>query len=168
MNVDRVAVARLTRTRGIRGEIVGIALTSHIERLESLGEVVLEVEGKQHTLAVEHVWFHDGRPVFKFHGVDSIEEAETWKGAVVLAERLPVPEGEYAFADLIGCAVAEDGRDVGVVEGLEEYGGPPLLKVRRPDGREILIPFARSICREIDIAQRKIRVVLPEGLSDLP
>jgi ribosomal 30S subunit maturation factor RimM len=35
------------------------------------------------------------------------------------------------------------------------------------DGREILVPFARAICREIDVAGKIIRVQLPEGLADL-
>ena len=59
-------------------------------------------------------------------------------------------------------------KPIGVVTGVEEYGGPPLLQVEAADGREILIPFARSICREIDVAAKIIRVELPEGLLELP
>ena len=57
-------------------------------------------------------------------------------------------------------------RTVGVVTEVEEYGGAPLLKVEAADGREILIPFARSICKEIDVASKTIRVELPEGLLE--
>ncbi len=63
---------------------------------------------------------------------------------------------------------AASGAPVGVVKGVEEYGGPPLLRVEAADGREILVPFARSICREIDVAAKTIRVELPEGLRELP
>ena len=59
------------------------------------------------------------------------------------------------------------GRVLGVVEDWQEYGGPPLLQVKAQDGREILIPFAKAICREIDVAGRRIGVDLPEGLDDL-
>jgi ribosomal 30S subunit maturation factor RimM len=31
----------------------------------------------------------------------------------------------------------------------------------------LLIPFARSICKQIDPAARRIAVELPEGLKDL-
>jgi ribosomal 30S subunit maturation factor RimM len=54
-----------------------------------------------------------------------------------------------------------------VVTGWQEYGGPGLLEVERPDGGRILVPFARSICTEIDLEARSIRVDLPEGLEDL-
>jgi 16S rRNA processing protein RimM len=133
---------------------------------------------------VERVWYHDRRPVLKFEGMDSISDAEPWEGADILVEesqKAQPEEGEYSHADLIGCTLvsgsvpgAGEGaageeweRTVGVVRGIEEYGGTPLLKVEATDGREILVPFARSICREIDVAHKIIRVQLPEGLMDL-
>ena len=119
-------------------------------------------------MRVEEVWRHDGRPVFKFEGIDSISDAEKWEGAELLvpaSEVEPPEEGAYSYAELVGCRVVGD-REVGVVMEVEEYGGAPLLKVEAADGREILIPFARSICREIDVASKTIRVELPEGLLE--
>ncbi len=106
--------------------------------------------------------------MFKFAGIDSIGDAEAWAGADVLvpeSERAAPGEGEYSHADLIGCSLMGEAR-VGMVVGVEEYSGPPLLRVEATDGREILVPFARSICREIDVAAKIIRVELPEGLLD--
>ena len=76
-------------------------------------------------------------------------------------------EGEYSHADLIGCTRDVDRRPSRSAwfEGVEDYGGPPLLQVEAADGREILVPFARSICREIDVAAKMIRAELPEGLT---
>jgi 16S rRNA processing protein RimM len=131
--------------------------------------VVLQSEGRQRPSEIEQVWNHDGRPVFKFAGIDSISDAEAWAGADILvpeSERAQPEAGEYSHADLIGCSVIAD-RPIGVVKGIEEYGGPPLLKIEAMDGREILVPFAHSICREIDVAAKIIRVELPEGLLDL-
>jgi 16S rRNA processing protein RimM len=165
-----ITVGRLFRVRGNRGELVGEIYSSQFGRAEKLKQVVLEVEGRRRPCEVERVWNHDGRPVFKFTGIDSISEAEPWAGADVLvseAERAMPEAGEYSHADLIGCNVVADQVRIGVVKGVEEFGGPPLLKVDREDGREILVPFARAICREIDVGAKIIRVELPEGLLDL-
>ncbi len=119
-------------------------------------------------MQVEETWRHDGRPVFKFEGIDSISDAEKWEGAEMLvpaSEVEPPEEGAFSYADLVGCKVVGDA-EVGVVTEVEEYGGAPLLKVEAADGREILIPFARSICKEIDVASKTIRVELPEGLLE--
>jgi len=53
---------------------------------------------------------------------------------------------------------------IGVVRSIEEYGGPAVLKLETPAGAELLVPFARAICREIDTGQKVIRAWLPEGL----
>ncbi len=117
------------------------------------------------------MWVHDlADSVFKFAGIDSMDQAEEWSGADILvpeAERVRAEEGEFFHVDLIGCKVIGL-EPIGVVTAVEEFGGPPLLKVEAPDGRQILIPFALSICREIDVAAKVIRVELPEGLLELP
>lgn len=119
---------------------------------------------------VENVWRHGDRLVFKFRGVDSISAAEPLSGAEVAIppeERAALPEGEYYQSDLVGYTViTRQGDSIGTVQGWQEYGGPPLLEVNA-HGREVLIPFARSICVEIDGPNRRIVVELPEGLTDL-
>jgi 16S rRNA processing protein RimM len=165
-----IVVGRLIRVRGNRGELLGEIYSSKPGRAEKLKEVTLELNGRRWAATMEQVWNHDGRPVFKFAGVDSISDAEGWAGADILvaeSEREPVEDGEYSHADLIGCTVRAGDAVIGVVAGVEEFGGPPLLKVEAQGGREVLIPFARAICREIDVGRKVIRVELPEGLTDL-
>jgi 16S rRNA processing protein RimM len=163
-----IVIGRLFRPRGNRGELLGEIDSSKPGRAEKLKDVMLEANGRKRAAQIEQVWYHDGRPVFKFAGIDSISDAEVWAGAEVLvpeSEREATEDGEYSHTDLIGCSLIGDA-PVGIVVGVEEYGGPPLLRVEATDGREILVPFARSICREIDVAAKIIRVELPEGLLD--
>lgn len=164
-----VAVGRLIRPRGNRGELIAEIYSSQPGRAEKLKDVVLETGGRRRPAQVETVWYHDGRPILKFSGIDSISEAEAWAGADVLvseSERARPAEDEFSHADLIGCRVIADS-EIGTVAGVEDYGGAPLLRVETPEGRELLIPFARSICQEIDVAAKTIHVELPEGLLDL-
>jgi 16S rRNA processing protein RimM len=171
-----VAIGVLGKTRGNRGELLAVALAGRPERFEGLQRVWLfggnpAVAGGT-PYEVESVWLHDGRPVLKFRGVDTISDAEMLTGAEIrlpFADRLPLEEGEVYQADLIGCEVLEraNGERLGAVTRLQESGGPGLLEVKTPDGGELLIPFARSICVEIDVAARRILVELPEGLKEL-
>jgi 16S rRNA processing protein RimM len=167
---DWIAVGRLVRTRGNRGELLGEIYSGQAGRGEKLKDVMLERGGRRRASAVERLWYHGGRPVFKFAGIDSISDAEPWEGAEVLVasgDRVVPGEGEYLHADLIGCTVLCGEARLGVVTGIEEYGGPPLLKVESGNGREILIPFAGAICREIDVGRKIICVELPEGLTEI-
>jgi len=132
--------------------------------------VALEKAGRRLEVDVERIWRHDGRPVFKFSGLDSISAAEEWAGADVLVpadQGVRLEAGEYTHADLIGCRVESAEGVIGTVRGVEDFGGAPLLAVEALDGREILVPFARSICKEIDVAAKVIRADVPEGLLEL-
>jgi 16S rRNA processing protein RimM len=147
-----VSIGRLFRVRGNRGELAGELDSRQPDREKSLEEVALEANGRRAVFRVEEVWRHQGRPVFKFEGIDSISDAEAWERAEILVrseDLAPLGEGEYSYADLVGSRVVRtNGEPLGVVKAVEEYGGPLLLNVETPDGREI-------------------RVELPEGLEDL-
>ena len=122
-------------------------------------------------MEVERTWLHGEHVIFKFKGVDTISDAERLAGADVLIplEDRPAAEpGEYYRADLLGCEVFDDeGRLLGVVADWQETGGTPLVEVCSPEGKELLIPFAKSIFTRIDPAAKRIEVNLPEGLLDL-
>jgi 16S rRNA processing protein RimM len=161
-----ITVARLGRTRGNRGEITAVGFTSKPERFQHLREVHLFGSGERRE--VEGTWFHDGTLIFKFRGVDSIGEAEKLTGAEVripVSERVRLEAGEFFLEDLKGCDVVErrTGELLGKVTDVDDSGRTVLLVV----GEGLLIPFARSICVEIDPVTRRIAVELPEGLKGL-
>lgn len=170
-----VAVGKILRERGRIGELTAEIYSSQPGRAEKLKDVVLSLAGLKRPVQVERLWYHGGRPVFKFFGIDSISDAQTWRGADLLApesERARPEEGEYSHADLIGCEIWAGceilgPQPVGIVRGVEDYGSQILLSVEKTGGGEMLIPFANAICREIDVARKVIRVELPEGLADL-
>jgi 16S rRNA processing protein RimM len=161
-----VTVAVLVRPRGVRGEITAVSQSGHPERFAKLKTVRLFGSGGEYT--VERVWDHMGALVFKFVGVDSMNDAELLRGAEVripATERVALDPGEYFQSDLIGCEVRDHQtkRVIGRVTGWEEYGGPSLLQV---DGGRILVPFVKAICVDIRPADRVIETVLPEGLEN--
>jgi 16S rRNA processing protein RimM len=166
-----VAIAQLGKTRGNRGEVTAVALSSKPERYQALQEVFLfapdgSAGGEKYE--IESTWFHGGTLVFKFRGVDSISDAELLYGREVrvpASERTKLDEGEYFQSDLIGCEVVDKrtGDSIGQVTAWDDGGGTGLLVV----DNNLLIPFARSICVEIDPAAKRIAVELPEGLKDL-
>lgn len=161
-----VTVARLGKTRGNRGEITALPLSSKPDRFQQLRKVFLFGSGE--CREIEDAWFHGNTLVLKFRGIDSISDAEKLTGAEVRiprSQRAEPEPGEFFQSDLIGCEVIErrTGRRLGRVTDWEDSGGPGLLVVND----HLMIPFARSICVEIDPAAGRITVDLPPGLTDL-
>ena len=68
---------------------------------------------------------------------------------------------------LIGCTVLSKGRQpVGIVKDILSAGGNDMLVVDK-GGSEILIPFSKSICLDIDLDKKEIVIDPPEGLLEL-
>ena len=169
-----IAIARIARTRGNRGEVLADLYTDNPERFDDLDEVWLEYDdGRRRTRTrkkLEDVWEHKGRKVLKFEGVDTINDAGVWAGCWVMIpadQAVELPEGTYFNHDLIGCAVhGLDGTLIGTVSGVLDIADNRQLVVRG-GGREHLIPAVKSICVNVSIADKRITIDPPEGLMDL-
>ncbi len=170
--VELVAVARVAKPRGLKGEVASDLLTDFPERFEWLEELIAVFpSGERKTLALEDHWFHAGRVILKFKGFDSPEEAAALAGCeltVPESETVELEEGEFFDWQLQGCRVETvEGREVGTVREVLHTGGEAnVLVIHDEKGKENLVPLAKSICVEIDIAGKLIRVDAPEGLLE--
>lgn len=167
---DLVAIAKIVRPRGLRGELVADILTDFPARFENLANVTaVTPSGETLELKIEDFWFQKGRVVLRFAGYDTIETADTLRGSEVCvaeSEAVELGEDEYYDWQLEGCRVETiEGAAVGTVTGVMRTGGTELLVVN-DGGRERLIPFVAAICVGVDIENRSIRVDPPEGLLE--
>lgn len=167
-------MARVLRPHGRRGEVAAEILTDFPERLTRLKSAALwNGRTEPQSTAIRSCWISQsrgGQAIFHFEGSDSISAAEKLVGLEVqipFSERMHLPSGSYYVSDLTGCEVYEkDGVALGRVREVQFTGGTPLLVVDSSHG-ELLIPLAQEICVRVDIAARRIDVVLPEGLREL-
>lgn len=185
-----VWLARVLRTQGRKGEVFAEVLTDFPEKFAERRQLWLLPGGASaqagrsttpgNAIAVPRQaeltahWLHKGGIVLHFSGVDSISGAETLKGMVVAIpreERAELADDETYIGDLIGCELVDvasaEAVLVGVIEEVDRTAGPvPLLTVRGARG-EVLVPFAKSYLRRIDLDAKRVEMALPEGLVDL-
>ncbi|GAB4236637.1 MAG: hypothetical protein Kow00109_10260 [Acidobacteriota bacterium] len=168
---ELVAIARIVRTRGIKGEVVAEILTSFPERFATLAEVWVIGPRGEFRERIENFWFHKGRVILKFAGRDRPHEVEELVGGEVKIaehERVELPADTFYDSDLKGCRVREGdelvGRVVGVFTVSEEISN---LVVEDLQGAELMIPFVADFIKEVDLDRREIVVDLPPGLRDV-
>ena len=173
MNEELVVIAKLTSTRGLRGELVADVLTDFPDRFGETETVfAVKPNGEQAELKLESHWFQKDRVVLKFAGVDSIEAAEEFINSeicVLETEAVSLEEGEFYDWQLTGCRVETvEGEEIGTVREVMRTGGTEILVVDSAADRQkdFLIPFANDICVETDVENKLIRVDLPEGLLE--
>jgi len=167
---DLVAIARIVKPRGLRGESVADVLTDFPERFDGLERVTAVMpKGERLDLKIEDSWFQKNRIVIKFEGYDSVEAAETLRNAdicIAESEAVELETDEFFDWELTGCRVETiNGENVGTVREVMRTGGTEILVVAG-DEKEFLIPFAETICVEVDVDKKVIKIDPPEGLLD--
>lgn len=108
--------------------------------------------------------------ILKLREVNSLDRALELTGEEIFLtedELRTLEDGNFYYFQIIGCTVIKkSGEKVGVVRDLWPIRENELLVVRKGNN-EMLIPFAKPICLEINLERREILVDLPPGLSDL-
>lgn len=168
--MDLVAIARITKTRGLRGELVADVLTDFPERFDGLEKVVaVSPNGRRQELEIENFFFQKGRIVLKFKGFGTIEKAETLRNFEICVTEdaaVGLEEDEFFDWELQDCTVETlEGEKIGAVKELLRTGGTEVLIVQG-ETKDYLIPFAEKICVEIDIENKLIKIDAPEGLLE--
>lgn len=166
-----VVVGRIARTHGLAGEVVvNVETDFPDDRFRPGRAVFLGGPGQVREVRIATVRWHKGRPLVRFDGVETIDDAEALgRGDLRVGadDRKALEAGTFFHDDLIGCAVVtEAGEDVGRVIRVEGPMSGSLLVVRGARG-EVLIPLAEHICVRIEPASGLIVVAPPEGLLDL-
>ena len=104
-------------------------------------------------------------------GIDTRAKAEALRGTELLALRSELPPldvDEWYLADLVGLrAVGPDGRDLGIVTAVHDYGAGDILVLKRPprqmaDAEEQMVPLIPGVLREVRIDDGLIVVAPPE------
>jgi 16S rRNA processing protein RimM len=167
---ELVAIAAIARPKGLKGEVFADVLTDFPERFDDLEAVTAVLNDSARVdLKIENVRFQNGRLVLKFAGYDSVEAAETLRCSEICvpeSEAVELESGQYFDWQLEGCRVETiEGKTIGKVREVQRTGGTENLLVDG-DGKDHLIPFAASICVEVDVENKLIKVDLPNGLLE--
>lgn len=166
---DLVAIGRLVKPQGRRGELALEPLSDRPERFRDLRRAFLPGPGGlAREIVIETCWPHKGRFVVKLQGIDSIDAADTLRGQELRIgeeELAPLEPDAYYHHQLVGLRVEDEGRELGRVERIWETGAPaPVLVVQGAEG-ETLLPFAAGFIREVDLQAGVLRVRQPGAVT---
>lgn len=171
---DWVWLARVRHPQGRKGEVFADILTDFPEKFAERKQLWLLSGISAREMELINHWQHKGGIVLHFAGIDSISAAETLKGltvAIPRTARAALADDEVYIGDLIGCALFDVAPAVpvlvGEIEEVDRSAGPVALLVVKGASGEVLIPFAKSYLRKIDLAEKRVEMALPEGLVEL-
>ena len=149
-------VGKALRPRGLKGELRFELYTSDPMRFRSvqqfkLGDKAFDVE----KISVEGDFAY-----IKFVGIDSVEEAEKYRGKSLYANRsgLPKLQGDKVYiADIIGSDVIVDGDNIGELVDVLQYGSADVYVVKLLDKTgTVNFPALKEVVRSYDVEKGEI------------
>ena len=160
----RVLLGRIADAHGIRGEVLIHAYTEPPENIAAYGPLTDASGTRAFAIECPHVTAKG--VLARISGVRDRSAAQALKGVnlyVVRARLPPALEGEFYYADLIGLtAVDRQGKRIGEVVAVQNYGAGDLLEVRLDGrGRTELIPFTDAFVPQVDLTAKRAVIVLP-------
>ena len=159
-----VLLAAVIGAQGLKGEVKAKLFTAMPDALPRYGELHTR-EGRRLKITA----FRPSKPgeaVIAFEGVADRNAAEALKGAELFVDRAALPDtdaDEFYHADLIGLEGRDsEGRVLGKVISLHNFGASDVLEFSRPDGDTVLMAFTKETAPVINIAEGFIIVAVPE------
>lgn len=163
-----IAIGKIVRAHGIRGEVVVNPLTDFVDRFEDLESAFLEGRATAR-YTIREVRYHKRQLLILFEGIDTRNLAEDHIGefvSITKDEMVDLPDQTFFLFDVIGMKVyTESGEFLGEIAEIIEMPANDLWRVEGE--RSILLPASENVILNVDKEERKVTVRIIEGLLDL-
>lgn len=163
----RLEIGQIVNTFGIKGEVKVTPFTDDITRFDDLEKVYVKNKKQSEQYKVENTRYHKNMVLLKLEGINNPEDAEMLRNAFLEIDRedaIPLEEGTYFIADLIGLDVyTDEGKLLGKVDDIYNTGANDIYVIKDGLGKQILLPGIKEVIKEV-ILDEKIIVHLIPGL----
>ncbi len=162
-----IAVGRINRPHGVKGEVV-VQPLSEVETRFAAGSRLFLQEHEGDALIVAEARPHRGRLLVTFEGVRDRNSAEAMAGSFLFvpsSSAPALPEGEYWTHELVGCDVLTDeGRALGPIREVIHTPANDVWVTHGVEG-ETLIPALKDVVKDVDLPARRVIVREVSGLT---
>jgi 16S rRNA processing protein RimM len=168
--MDLIAIGRVSKPIGTRGEVKISPLTRDKQRFMNLPAVLLGNDAANATLKkILKVRIDNKQIVLHVDGIGTIEEAEKIKDLYLFIPKedaAKLQNGNYFVDDILGSeVVTEEQERVGVITDLLSLQMNDIWVVKKGT-KEILIPAVKAIIRQVDVKNKRVTIHALDGLLD--
>ena len=161
----KLEIGQIVNTHGIKGEIKVTPFTNDITRFDDLKEVYVKSKKESKLYKVEGVRYHKNMVLLKLKGIENPEDAEKLRNSYLEIDRedaIPLEEGTYFIADLIGLDVyTDEGVLLGKVDDIYNTGSNDIYVVKNELGKQVLLPGIKDVIKEVKLDDKIIVHLLP-------
>ncbi len=162
-----LAIGKVVRAHGLRGEISAMVLTEFPDRFATTQWVYLGNESEAKAYQLKSYRWHKKNILLTLSGVTDRTKAEQLRGQFVqvpLEQAVPLPEKSYYLYQLLGLQViTTQGEILGPIVDILETGANDVYVVDNK-GQEILLPAISDVVQSIDLTNGQMEIKVIERL----
>ena len=168
-----IIIGKITGAHGVRGELKVFPLTDDPRRFLKLKECIIcgQKFEKPEDKVCQSARMDRGNVLVRFEGVLDRDAAELLRGRFIAVTRdnaVKLKKDSYFITDLKGLKVIDDERgEVGTVTDCFETGPQFTLEIKRDKKKDLMLPFVKIYCYEVNIEEGFIKCRMPDGLYEL-
>jgi 16S rRNA processing protein RimM len=168
--MNMIAIGRISRPIGTRGEMKVLPLTDDRLRFSGLQSVWVGHDSDSAGQFDIHIVRIDAKQVvINLNGIETLQEANKFRNKylfVPMEQTIKLNPGSYFMDDIIGCeVVTEEQTKIGIVADLLSLPANDIWVVRN-GSKEFLIPAVKAIVRKVDVKMKRITINALEGLLE--
>ena len=170
MTLDFLEIGTIVGTHGLQGELRVNPACDGPEFFRQFRTLYYDARGRA-PVEVLGVRAHKHLALLRLAGVDSIEAAQALKQRRLFFRRADarLEEGRYFIAELLGCQALDAQTPelcYGTLCDVSQTKANDVWHIRRPDGRELLIPVIPDVVKRVDTAAGRVWVTMLPGLAE--
>jgi len=163
--MSRVCIGQIVNVHGLKGMV---KIRPYLTNPMDIGRFgpLSDKEG-QHQFLVHGQSLKGDFVLATVKGVTDRTMAEKLKGQNLYIDRNQLPNNSdgFYYCDLIGMTVLENGQKFGTVESVQNYGAGDVLDIKTVKGRIFSFDFSKATFPRVDISQKEMDIVVPEGME---
>jgi 16S rRNA processing protein RimM len=157
------------RPHGIKGGLV-LKITMKSFPIQSLDMLLIESKGQLLPLEINEISLKNDLAYLKLSGIQTPEQANGLRNQKIYVPNslLPVQSSKDTENEYMGYLVSDTVfGTIGSVESVGTNSVQPLLEIRTPDNKLVIIPLVEPFINEINVDKRCIILKTPDGLLDV-
>jgi len=164
------SIGTIVGTHALKGE-VKISSTTDFreERYKKGSRLFINKDNEMIEVKVQNHRFHKGNDLVLFENYNDINKVLPFVNCEVFVHEddlQPLAENEYYYHELFDCEVYYQDEYIGIVTDIVNYGASDILVVKKPNDKEVMIPFVNDFIIDVDIKNKRIQIEVIEGLLE--
>lgn len=167
---DCYYLGHISRTHGLKGEVVAVFDTDQPQRYKNLESVFVDFRGELVPFFIEEMATNSkGHFIIRFEETGP-EEADSLidRELYLPLEFLPPLSGKkFYFHEVVGFKVIDsEAGEIGICETVLDRSAQPIFQIKNGE-QEILVPAVDEFIESVDRKKREIHLITPPGLLEV-